>query len=194
MKRSIALLLALLCLLGTVGCGQQTAPAEEKVWIGNGEENLLFDPALSYAGEGAVELFHGALNPGAIAISAEQHMPIYRFDTLAELEQFRADYAELVTMEQGYDEVPSFAETVQNYDDAFFADNSLLLVHVWANSGSQRFGIREVTTENGRLCIRVEQTNDPAEGTDDLAGWFLTAAIARSTAAQYTAFDAVLER
>lgn len=194
-KRSIAWLLAALCLLHLAGCTRQST-TEEKQLIECAGETGMFDEKLSWAnGDGGAfsVLGQGALNDNTFAISMEMHIPIYRFDTLEELRQFQTEHEDKITITQGREELPSFAETAQKYDKRFFAENSLLLVYVWTDNPEDRFGIREVTTEDGRLCIRVARRDDPAEGEDNWTGFFLTAAIPHDVAAEYTIFDAVRE-
>ncbi len=43
-----------------------------------------------------------------MAISSVKHLPIYRFDYLNDLEQFKQTFGEAFTMDGSWDEVPSF--------------------------------------------------------------------------------------
>ena len=151
-----------------------------------------FDIAVSYANwaHAPAESF-GALNTDKLAISSIQHLPIYRFDTLKDLEQFKL-FDDRFTFDHGYDEIPSFNDAVAKYDDAFFEENSLMLVYVAANSGSYRYGVNSVFCDGPSFCIHVEQTNNPEVVTDDMAGWFVTVAVPDSMVNNCTEFDADL--
>ncbi len=181
MKKLIAFMLALVCVLCLVGCNAGTTVEE------------AFDIAVSYANWAEEsEIYFGALNKDKMAISSVQHLPIYKFNTLEELEQFQLAFGEALTMDSGYDEVPSFNNTVAKYDDTYFEENSLLLVYVGANSGTYRFGVNSVFCDGDSLCIHVEQTNSPEAVTDDMAGWFVTVAVSDSMVENFTEFDADL--
>ncbi len=181
MKKLIVFMLALVCVLGLTGCNAGT-PVEE-----------AFDIDISYAGwTEESEIYFGALNRDKIAINSVQHLPIYKFNTLEEVEQFQLAFGGALTMDRGYDEVPSFNDTVAKYDDTFFEENSLLLVYVGANSGTYRFGVNSVFCDGNLFCIHVEQTNSPEAVTDDMAGWFVTVAVPDRMVESCTEFDADL--
>lgn len=126
-----------------------------------------------------------------MAISSVKHLPIYKFDTMAELENFKHSFGETHDMDSSYSEIPSFNDNTAEYDEAFFEQNTLMLVFVGANSGSYRFGVREVYCSKDAFCINVEQTNSPDIVTEDMAGWFITVAVPDSMIESCTEFDAV---
>ena len=151
----------------------------------------LFDITVSYANWGELtEIYAKALNTEKMAMSSVIHLPIYKFDTLAELEQFKNDVKDVLSIEQGYDEVPSFNESTAKYDESFFAENTLMLVYVEATSGSYRYGVDSVYHADGNFCIHIKQTNNPEIHTDDMSGWFITVAVPDSMVADCTVFDA----
>lgn len=160
---------------------------------GSAQPGEGFDTAVSYANWADGDaICSGALNTGKMAISSVQHLPIYRFDTLDDLERFKQSFGNVLSMEQGYDEVPSFNEVIAGYDAVFFDENALMLVYVSAGSGSYRFGVSSVYCDGTSFCIHVEQTNHPEAVTDDMAGWFITAAVPDSMIEGCTEFDADL--
>ncbi len=136
------------------------------------------------------EIYSGGLNADKMTISGEYHFPIYKFDSVQDLEQFKQAFGGVLTMDYGYDENPSFNEAITKYDEAFFKDNTLMLVYVTAGSGSLRFGVDSVFCDGTTFCIDVKQTNNPEVCTDDMAGWFITVAVADSVIANCTEFDA----
>lgn len=165
--------------------------AKEVVRVGVKPEEV-FDIAVSYANwvEGN-EIFFGALNRDKLAVNSVQHLPIYKFDTLEELNGFK-EFAEEFTLDGGYDEIPSFNETTAKYDETFFAENTLMLVYVSASSGTYRFGVSSVYCDGKYFCIHVEQTNHPEIVTCDMAGWFVTVAVPDDMVSGCAEFDADL--
>ena len=185
MKKVVIFVFALSCAFGLIGCKSGETggtPVEE-----------AFDIAVSYANwTDASEIYTGALNAEKIAISSVQHLPIYKFDTLEDLEQFKLDFGEVFVMDRSYNEAPSFNHTTEPYDGTFFEENTLMLVYVTAGSGSYRFGVDSVFCDGNSFCIHVEQVNEPEVGTDDMAGWFVTVAVPDSMVTDCTEFDADL--
>ena len=200
MNRLMALVLVLVCVLGLVGCNttipSASTPVEKptnKVQSGGTPVEEAFEIAVSYANwTEESEIYFGELNKEKMVISSVQHLPIYKFNTLEELEQFKLAFGEVLTMDSGYDEVPSFNDITTNYDETFFDENTLLLVYVGANSGTYRFGVSSVFCAENSFCIHIEQTNNPEVVTDDMAGWFITVAVPDSMVENCTEFDADL--
>ena len=123
-------------------------------------------------------------------INTVWHLPVFKFDTKEDLELFREHFEDILTFDHGYNEVPSFNEVMSKYDDAFFAEHTVILAYVTAGSGSLRFGIRDVYREGNTLCLNVMQTNHPESGTDDMAGWFMIAEVLDKELESITAYDA----
>lgn len=152
-----------------------------------------FDIAVSYANWTDDErIYTNALNAGKMPISAVRHLPIYRFDTLAELDGFKETFGDVLSMHYSYGGVASFCDVTAGYDESFFAENTLMLTYVTAGSGSLRFGVSSVFCDGMSFCIHVEQTNNPEIGTCDMAGWFITVAVPDSVVASCVEFDADL--
>lgn len=173
--------------------GKVIEPTENNAQIGGTLADETFDIAVSYANWAeASEVYFGALNKDKMAISSVQHLPIYRFDTLEDLEEFKLTFGEVLAMDYGYDEVPSFNDITAKYDKTFFEENTLMLVYVGANSGTYRFGVNSVFCDGNSFCIHVEQINEPEVTTDDMAGWFITVAVPDSMVENCTEFDADL--
>ena len=206
MKKLTALVLVLVCVLGFVGCNEKTTSTDlssdtlveettNKIQPVGTPVEEAFDIAVSYANWGDLnEIYAKALNINKMSISGARHLPIYKFDTLAELEQFKNEVKDTLSIDRGYDEVPSFNDTTAKYDEDFFAENTLMLVYVEASSGSFRYGVDSVYHADGNFCIYVKQTNNPEVGTDDMAGWFITVAVPDSMVADCTVFDADFQR
>lgn len=184
MKKLICFLFAFLFLLSAAGCGEKPI---DTTWMETP------DTTVSEVGTSSTEaLYSGALNADKMAISSVRHFPIYKFDTLEDLTQFKDSLKKPESLSYKHDEIPSFNEATAKYDEAFFSENTLLLVYVAASSGTYRFAVDAITGDGTSLCVQIAETVHPDGVTDDTAGWFITVAVPDSTAAAYTEFDAVL--
>ena len=148
--------------------------------------------AVAYANWTEGGMMRDCLNGGRMILSSVRHLPVYKLDTPEDLARFKDRYQDILTLDQGYDEVPSFGEITASYDDSFFADHSLVLAYVEASSGSFRYAIQGVSCEGSTFCLDVVQTNDPETYTDDMAGWLVIAEVLDSEVADCTLFDARL--
>ena len=137
-------------------------------------------------------VFADCSNAGMMIISSVPHLPVYKFDTPEDLERFKETFRDILTLDHGYDEVPSFNDITALYDDSFFADHTLVLAYVTAPSGSFRYAIQDISYGGSTFCLDVVQTNDPETHTDDMAGWFVMAEVLDSDIADYIIFDAQL--
>ncbi len=137
----------------------------------------------------------GCLNADRMARSSVRHCPVFKLDTIEDLEGFRTRFREVLTPDpefSGMDEYPWFPEAAAGYDAEFFADHTLLLAYVAAGSGSYRFSAWSVTA-GGTLCrMDVIQTNHPEVVTADMEAWFVIAEIPDSEVRHCTEFDARL--
>ncbi len=148
---------------------------------------------VSYANWSNV-LIMSSLNSDKMLISSEQHLPVFKFDSLGELESFKKAYGGSLTMDMGYDEMPSFKEATASYDDAFFENKSVVLVYVSSSSGSFRYGVTSVGLSGSDLSVGVYQSFDPEAYTANMAGWFITVELEKSDIKDCKSFDAVMVR
>ncbi len=182
MKKLIALILASICLITLAACFPVDPGYGNTVaYAGWSDDPIIAEGSLNWK-----ELIRN--EDGA-------RLPIFKIDTMDELEQFRAKYVNALSLEQDYNGVPSFngALAKAQWDrDGFFKDNSLLVVYVPANSGSFRFGVFRVEVTDNRVCVYVEQTNRPENVSDDMAGWFVLVEIDDKAIQGCNSFDAIL--
>ena len=167
MKKLIALILASICLVSLASC----FPVDPGYATTVAYAGWSDDPAIA----------DGALNKGQLASENGNHLPIFKFDTLDDLNQFKAKYDGVLALDQGYNSVLSFNEALSKAQwdrEAFFQNNTLLVVYVPANSGSLRFAVHNIEVTYESVCVYVEQTNHPEVVTDDMAGWFVLVEIA----------------
>ena len=122
-----------------------------------------------------------------------EHLPIFKVASTEELKQFKTTFADYLSFDSSYDEIPSFSAVSNVMDADFFAEKVVFVVYVTTNSGSYRFDVNSIEKSENSLCIYVEQTNDPEAVTTDMAGWFITVAVPHSMVDNCTEFDAVFE-
>ncbi len=120
------------------------------------------------------------------------HLPIFKFDSAAELKQFKEQFGGEKTYDYGWDDILAFNEATREYDDEFFAQNSLILVYVSATTGSYRFAVKDVSYDGTKFVAYIARTNSPELVTDDLAFWFITFEVKKSDMENITEFDAEL--
>ena len=117
-----------------------------KEYVDRLREMLLEDKPVvtkvSYANWTEDSKIFSCMNPEKLTISSVRHLPVYKLDTKEDLDQFKEKYRDVLTFDQWYDEVPSFNEATAGYDDIFFAEHTVVLAYVTANSGSLRFGMQ----------------------------------------------------
>ncbi|MBR3879645.1 MAG: hypothetical protein IKJ24_05960 [Clostridia bacterium] len=171
-----------------------TMPAKDSVLYTTQNGNIGFKSTFSRAGYGISNIYDNALNASKLNDNNPWNLPIYKFDTLSDLEKFKSDFGGESGFNYGWDEVPSLNDATKYYDEAFFERYTLMLVYVTASSGSYRFGFKDVTIDGDYFCILVEQTNNPQWCTDDMAGWFITVAVPDSMVENCTEIDAILDR
>ena len=107
-----------------------------------------------------------SLNRDSMAISGVRHLPVYRLDTLSDVEEFHSRFRNLYDMD-------GYLEVTGAYQEDFFAANSLVLVYVSSGSGTYRFGVSEIKADHETFSVVIEQLNFPEVVTDDMAGWFI---------------------
>ena len=154
----------------------------------------VFDASVSWANwSDDPKIRELALNKDTFELSSARHIPIYKCNTLEELNEFKTTFSGTFTMDGTRDEVPSFEEVTADYTEDFFIENTLLLVYVEANSCTPRFGVDSVSKENGTLSVHVKYTYTPEEGDSAMAGWLFTIPVNNDQIQDCTNFDAVLK-
>ena len=138
------------------------------------------------------QIYAAALNHETMAISSVQHLPIYKCDFVAELDSFKVIFSDILTMDSGLDEAPSFDYITAAYNDSFFNEKSLILVYIPTSSGSYRFGVSDVNCDGKSLCVYIEQLNNPEVHDAMMSGWFAVVEVDKEEIAFCKSFDAQL--
>ena len=181
MKKLLALILASVCILSFAACKP----------VDPGYANTV-----AHAGCTNVEaLSNGALNSDLLQDEDSNHLPIFKLDTLSDLENFKATYGGIPFPDKDYTE-SSFVNALARAQwdrEIFFEDHSLLVIYIPGTSGSLKFGVKNVEIKKGTVTVSVEQTNNPTQHTMDFVDWFVLVEIEDSEIKNCTTFDAVFE-
>ena len=204
MKKRITLLLCFSILFCFTACGRaavtESSTSSEPVsesWVERVSmvdgSSFAYTAKVAYtnaAGEGYNRILSECLNPEYMYMDSVQHWPLFKFETVQEMLDFKTKYADTLMFESGYNEVPSFNHYAAEYDDAFFGDNTLLLCYVTASSGSYRFGVADISVREDTLCIYIRQLNHPQVCTADVQGWFVLVEVRKADIENCKHFDA----
>lgn len=138
------------------------------------------------------KIYSTCLNREQMSVSSVKHCPIFKIESNKDLENFKANYGDILAMAKSHDEMPSFETATAKYDDKFFEENTLFVVYVTAGSGTYRFDIDRVYCDDDSFRVYVKQTNNPEVVTMDMAGWFVTVAVKDDLVKECKFFDADL--
>ncbi len=138
------------------------------------------------------DIFMSSLNFDKMLVSSVQHLPIFKFESIDDIRQFKNRFTGKLIFSKVGDDLRSFDESIAKYDKTFFKENALLAVYVPSGSGSFRYGLSNIYNDGKNLFVDIEQINDPLFGTDDMSGWIITAAIKKTDIKDVVSYDAAL--
>lgn len=163
-----------------------TAPAQQS--------QPAYESTLTYAAHGIGEesvFISNALNGEKISSDTIQHLPIFKFESKAELDDFKTNILSNYDLWGTHNEVVSLNSATQKYDDSHFETNTVFLIAVPATSGSTRHKVNDIVVSDGELLVSVK-AESPEAVTMDLVSWFIIISIDKTNVANCTSFDAVL--
>ena len=167
--------------------------AQSTAQPGGNPENQIFDNTLSWAGwTGEAPIFIGALNRNELTTNHTMHLPVYKFQSKASLDNFIEKYRGTLTLDQSWEDAPSFLETASHYTEDFFKNNTLVLVYITADSISYRYSATGFYCDGTSFVLHIEETTGLEAGDSAVAGWFVTVAVANSLVENCSIFDAYL--
>ena len=151
---------------------------------------------VSYAG-GDSELLSAlaaeSLNAQNLATSNLIHLPVLKFDTRKELEDFCWKYVNVISHSaDSWDGIPYFQTLAAQFDEAFFRDNTLVLIYVPCSNCTHRFDVFNVFYGRDAFMARIYETTGASVVDDAEANWFITVALRDTDAEKITTYDAVL--
>ena len=137
-------------------------------------------------------LYTTSLNIDRMTQSSIRHLPLWQVRNTAELAGWKDTFGNILTLDHGYDEMPSFDAVTADMDENFFIEQSVLLVYVPSNSCSYRYIVNSIALCGQQLCIHVQQANDPETGDCAMAGWLMVVTVPKEILEGITDFDADL--
>ena len=140
----------------------------------------------------ADDFYSDALNSEQLQkiYSMRNHMPIFRFDTLAELTAFNEAYRDLLDVGGG---AATVTEATADIDAKFFETHSLLAVYVISGSGSFKYHLENVEMTGDSILVHIAQDPFPTDCdyTCDMDAWIALIPIEKTLLANVTHFDAI---
>lgn len=127
-------------------------------------------------------------------ILSPRPIPIYKFDGIDDVEQFKSTYNGMVGM-YGSSEKPSdFYLAMEKYDETYFENNSLLVVYYAASTVSYKHYIKSIDLDSNSVFIHVQQKwcnpYPPHDHLDEYGQYYAIVEFTKAELADCTRFDA----
>lgn len=152
-----------------------------------------FNTEVAYANETySAKLRSNAINAFKLYDNAVKRFPIYKFDTLEELQKFKESFGEILNVDYGCNEVPSFNSITAKYDSTFFEENTLLVIYAGINTWQEKLEINSICCDGKLLCVHIDQVEGSQVYSELIPGFLITVAISDDAIKGCTDFDAKL--
>lgn len=116
---------------------------------------------------------------------------ITKFDTLEELNEFKSNYTEALSLDTSQDEVKSFNTNTSKYDEQFFEDNTLIAIFYGSNSCSLRYSVYDIVSDGNKVCFEVTETTARELVDCGMAEWIITITVPDEEVAVWNDYDVV---
>lgn len=93
-----------------------------------------------------------------------------RFDAFEAFSTYKNGLLE--TAGEAFEDSP-FMVHLSQFDEVYFEDNTLILLYIIENSGSNQHRVRGLGKDNGTLIVNTLR-KEPSMGTTDMAYWMIT--------------------
>lgn len=123
--------------------------------------------------------------------SSRVNHPIMAFTDAGAFASFREELGAYFQFDVSYDGEASFLAQTAEFDEAFFADTALIVVHLMASSGSIRYELDYLDNKGGDCTVFIRELV-PEIGTDDEADWFLLLQIPKAELTEVKGFTAYI--
>ncbi len=108
------------------------------------------------------------------AVSDGSKLPaVYKFDTREELDSFKSEYDDLFHFKNP--SVCDFNEATVKYDDAFFENNTLIVIYLKSSSYADEYTVGEIYNDLSTVRIQIVLTD--LGGDQGMGAWFVTVAM-----------------
>ena len=136
-------------------------------------------------------IYTAALNTSKMYEGSQKHLPIYKFESRDELEQFKASAAGSLSIDKSYDNIQSLNDATVEYGAEFFKDNALILTYISSNSSTWRYGVKEIYNDGKNFQLVIMRDDNNETGDSAMCGWYVTLEVKKSEIKNCTSFDAV---
>ncbi len=126
-------------------------------------------------------------------LEGADRLPIYKCESLEELEKFKSINSDIYSMNGKWDEIGSFNDATANFGEEYFKDGALLIVYVATNSCTPRYDLHSIVGTDNGITVYIEQTNDPKVFDEAMGGWLITVPVEKTLIQNATAFDAMMK-
>ncbi|MBR4395507.1 MAG: M23 family metallopeptidase [Eubacteriaceae bacterium] len=189
-KPAFWVIIAALVLCVAVGVTLMTDPAdksgEQKTGPGDDYKVAYIDSEI-WDADGFVDKM---LNRDMMAISSIESCPVFRIDTIEDLKEFKSMIGSVADTGKGSSELPSFDETVGEYDEEFFAENSLLVAYVHTANESFDVTLEQMNIEENCIYMFMKRTGEGNQSSDDHQYGFIIKEITDSELADIRYYQA----
>lgn len=117
--------------------------------------------------------------PHNLAVSRIRYLPVYRVESADALQTFMNGMQDTFDFSRKTENEPAFEDVANGFDEAFFDENSLLLVYADASSSSRTYWAASVTKSAGVLTLEVAETVPETENTA-MEGWLIAVGVPHS--------------
>ncbi len=136
-------------------------------------------------------IYTSALNTSKMYQSSQEHLPIYKFESRDELEQFKKSAGGSLSIDKSYDNIQSLNDATAEYGAEFFKDNALILTYISSTSSTWRYGVKELYNDGKNFQLTIMRSDSSESGDSAMCGWYVTVEVKKSDIENCTSFDAV---
>lgn len=132
-----------------------------------------------------------ALNADKLFLSSSRSLPVYKFNSLDEFTAFNDRYSLDFPAPEYERDCLYYSEVSSDYDDSFFEDSTLFVIHVQSTYGTPSYSVVDVEIKDGTATFCIANLN--CEATDFvISDWFIFIEVISTFVDNCTSFDAIL--
>lgn len=137
------------------------------------------------------EKFFPCLNSDKLYLNFALHLPITKFETLDDLQQFKNNYGESFSLD-GFLDAPSFVNSTEYMNEEYFEKYTVFLVYASSGASNERFKVNSIYNDEQNFVVHLESYNEGESGDSIMSGWFITVSVEKDKVRNCTFFDADL--
>ncbi|MBE6727296.1 MAG: hypothetical protein E7562_01465 [Ruminococcaceae bacterium] len=142
----------------------------------------------SYCGSEQLSLYSGALNTKMMIYSSVRHLPIYKFESVSQLNKFKERMGAAANS-QSLSNIPSFNDITSNCNDDFFENYVLFAIYIHSDDNLVGFTVDNIYNDGENFVVHV--ASKPLETKETPTGSFiLTVSVPKSVVESCKEFDA----